>query len=111
MMVMCYGRMIESGAMDTIIERPSHPYTRQLLSAVPSGDPARRWTSKAAYETSDRPLTHDAHRCVYATRCPHVMEICNQERPPVFVLESGQTRAACYLYQGEAIELPAEAQT
>jgi peptide/nickel transport system ATP-binding protein len=106
MMVMCYGRVIESGDMDTLIERPSHPYTRQLLSAVPSGDPERRWKSKVAYETTDRPLTHDAHRCVYAARCPHVMPICEQERPPEFVLEDGRTQAACYLYRGEALTSP-----
>lgn len=99
--VMCFGRLIEFGDMDTIIERPSHPYTRQLLSALPSGDPERRWTNKAPYETADRPLTHDAHRCVYAGRCPHVMSICNQERPPDFNLDEGRTRVACYLYQSE----------
>jgi oligopeptide/dipeptide ABC transporter ATP-binding protein len=100
--VMCFGRIIETGDMDSIIERPSHPYTRQLLSAVPSGDPENRWTTKASYETTDRPLLHDAHRCVYAARCPHVMPICNKERPPEFVLEQDQTKVACYLYSEEA---------
>jgi peptide/nickel transport system ATP-binding protein len=104
MAVMCYGRVIEAGDMDTLIERPSHPYTRQLLSAVPSGDPERRWTSKSVYEHVDRPLTHDAHRCVYANRCPHVMSICNQERPPDFALDEGRTSVACYLYQQEAVK-------
>jgi peptide/nickel transport system ATP-binding protein len=99
MMVLCYGRLIESGDMDSIIEQPSHPYTRQLLSSVPSGDPERRWTTKATAEIADRPLTHDEHRCVYATRCPHVMRICNEQRPPDFLIEEGRTTAACYLYQ------------
>lgn len=101
--VMCFGRIIESGDMDNIIEHPSHPYTRQLLSAVPSGDPERRWTTRASYENADRPLLHDAHRCVYAARCPHVMAICNQERPPDYVREGGATRVACYLYQHEPV--------
>jgi peptide/nickel transport system ATP-binding protein len=103
--VMCYGRIIEHGDMDTIIERPSHPYTRQLLSAVPSGDPDRRWTTKATHSSSDRPLTHDAHRCVYAPRCPHVMEVCNRERPPEFAVENDRAHVACYLYRSQSSDM------
>ena len=108
MAVMCFGRVIEEGDMDTIIERPSHPYTRQLLSAVPSGDPERRWTTRATYENADRPLLHDAHKCVYAARCPHVMPICTQERPPDYEREEGAARVACYLYQHESAPVAQE---
>jgi peptide/nickel transport system ATP-binding protein len=104
MVVLCYGRVIESGDMDTLIEQPAHPYTRQLLSAVPSGDPERRWSSKVTAEIADRPLTHDGHRCVYATRCPHVMQICNEQRPPDFAIDEGRTTAACYLYRDMPVE-------
>ena len=100
--VMCFGRIIEHGNMDTIIEHPSHPYTRQLLSAVPSGDPDRRWTTKAVHTNTDRPLTHDAHRCVFAPRCPHVMDSCNTTRPPEYKVEHDQASVACYLYRSQS---------
>ncbi len=96
--VMCAGRLIESGDIDTVIERPSHPYTRQLLSAVPSGDPERRWTSRVAYDSADRPLSHDAGRCVFVERCPHVMEICRNTRPQEIAVENERVHVACHLY-------------
>jgi peptide/nickel transport system ATP-binding protein len=99
--VMCFGRIIEHGDMDAIIARPSHPYTRQLLSAVPSGDPQRRWTTKATHSNTERPLTHDAHRCVFAPRCPHVMDVCNRERPPEYVGEDQSVHVACFLYRSQ----------
>jgi peptide/nickel transport system ATP-binding protein len=105
MAVLCSGRMVESGDMDAIIARPAHPYTQQLLSSAPSGDPEQRWTSKVSYTAVDRPLVQETHRCVYATRCPHVMPICNQQRPPEFAIDDSRQVAACYLYQHEREEV------
>jgi oligopeptide/dipeptide ABC transporter ATP-binding protein len=36
------GRIVEVGARDAIYDRPAHPYTRALLSAVPDIGPARQ---------------------------------------------------------------------
>jgi len=68
----------------------------------------RRQGVPAEGQIADRPLTHDEHRCVYATRCPHVMRICNEQRPPDFLIEEGRTTAACYLYQDMPVKRQAE---
>lgn len=50
LMVLCEGKVVEQGDMDDVINNPTHSYTRQLLNAVPSGDPEKRWTSKLTLE-------------------------------------------------------------
>lgn len=102
-MVMCRGRVIEEGAMDGIIKQPAHPYTQLLIDSVPSQNPRNRWTGKRttnAVEASELHVT--ANACVFAERCPQVMEICRTKRPPEFRLNE-QHQAACFLYEGETV--------
>jgi len=41
--VMTGGKVVESGDADTVLDRPAHAYTRQLLAATPVPDPRRQW--------------------------------------------------------------------
>jgi len=88
---------VESGDIDQVIKKPSHPYTQQLLSSVPSNDPEARWTTKMSLESVERPLTHEHSKCVYVARCPFVLPICSQQRPPDYAVRDSQ-HAACFLY-------------
>ncbi|MDQ6525127.1 ABC transporter ATP-binding protein [Nocardioides sp. LHD-245] len=54
--VMQHGRIVERGGRE-VLHTPQHDYTRRLLAAVPSLDPARR--RRAAHATSPTPLPHD----------------------------------------------------
>jgi peptide/nickel transport system ATP-binding protein len=103
-MVLCFGRVVESGNIDAVIKNPSHPYTQQLLSSVPSNDPENRWTSKMALESVERPLTHESSKCVYVARCPYAMPLCSKQRPPDFATGEDQ-HAACFLHD-QKIEKP-----
>jgi oligopeptide/dipeptide ABC transporter ATP-binding protein len=97
-MVMCRGRAIERGNMDDVVTRPAHPYTQLLLESVPSHDPRKRWTEKRggdAVEASE--LAFSANACVFVSRCPHVMEICRQQRPADMPVHNGHA-AACFLH-------------
>jgi oligopeptide/dipeptide ABC transporter ATP-binding protein len=102
-MIMCKGRVIERGEMDTVIAEPSHPYTQLLIASVPSPDPDERWTEKqettGVMETAE--LQVDEHACVFTSRCPHVMDICHQQRPDFIRLHDDQ-ESACFLHEGEA---------
>jgi oligopeptide/dipeptide ABC transporter ATP-binding protein len=96
-MVLCFGRVVESGDIDQVLKNPSHPYTQQLLASVPSNDPEARWTTKMSLESVERPLTHQHNKCVYVARCPFAMPICSQQHPPDFAVRDDQ-HASCFLY-------------
>ncbi len=102
MMVLCFGRVVESGEIDKIIEKPMHPYTQQLLQSIPSADPTKRWTERANMEYIERPLTRDEGKCCYVARCPRAMPICSEQRPPEYQIDSNHY-ASCFLYQGSPV--------
>lgn len=99
MMVLCFGRTVESGEIDKIIQKPLHPYTQQLLQSIPSPDPTRRWTERANLEYVERPITRDANKCSYVARCPKALPICSQQRPPEYQVDENHF-TSCFLYQG-----------
>lgn len=96
-MVLCFGRVAESGDIDTVIHQPSHPYSQQLLQSVPTIDPEKRWTEKMDLRVVERPLTHEANKCSFVERCPFAYARCSQHRPPGYLLSTGQV-SACFLH-------------
>jgi peptide/nickel transport system ATP-binding protein len=97
LMVLCFGRVAESGDLDAVIHTPSHPYTQQLLQSVPTIDPENRWTDKMDLRTVERPLTHEANKCVFVERCPLAFAPCSQQRPGDYRVRDDQV-AACFLH-------------
>jgi len=97
-MVMCKGRLIERGDMDVVIAQPAHPYTRLLVDSVPASTPRQRWTDKRGAEAIAASELHvQPNACVFTSRCPHVMDICRQQRPELRQV-GGAQEAACFLY-------------
>jgi oligopeptide/dipeptide ABC transporter ATP-binding protein len=97
-MVISQGRIVERGPVETVMSNPSHPYTQQLLSSVPVPDPDRRWTERISVsEQTAEVKVRSRERCLFAERCPHVMDVCWTARPPTVPVRSDQS-AACYLY-------------
>ena len=99
-MIMCKGRVIERGDMDTIIAQPAHPYTQMLIASVPSPDPDQRWTREqeltGVMETAE--LQVNEHACVFTSRCPHVMDSCHRQRPE-FIHVQAEQESACLLHE------------
>jgi len=101
--VMYLGRIVELGAADEVINDPRHPYTRALVSVMPTPEPpqpghrARRVI--LAGETPD--AAHVPTGCRFHPRCPlaeqaGIMERCRTQEPPLIELGGGRA-SACWL--------------
>lgn len=79
--VMFGGRVVEYGFTEDIIADPKHPYTQELIAAVPKGIPSKgERTSPEAAPAEDMDQAA-GEACPYAKRCTHVMDVCRQAMP------------------------------
>ncbi|UFN48028.1 ABC transporter ATP-binding protein [Roseomonas sp. OT10] len=94
--VMYYGRIVELASRAALYERPQHPYTRALLDAVPSADPARRVAPPPLGEPPDPAALPSG--CRFRSRCPIAMPRCAEAEPTLLDLGGGHG-AACWAAQ------------
>lgn len=88
--VMYLGRMVEVGDEAHIYERPTHPYTQALLSAVPLPDPTLRGSREQIVLTGDVPSpANPPSGCRFHTRCWKATEICSTQVPELEPHEDG----------------------
>jgi len=93
--VMYLGRIVEIGQTAAVYHRPSHPYTRTLMDAVPRPDPSRRH-GKVRVPRGEVPSPLDPPTgCTFHPRCPIATEVCRAERPALRRVASG-AEAACH---------------
>ena len=80
--VMYLGKMVELADADEIYNRPLHPYSKSLLSAVPVPDPKTARANKRIVLSGDIPSPLNAPSgCPFRTRCPYATEQCAAEMP------------------------------
>ncbi len=94
-LVLYRGRMAEVGDVEAVIKRPQHPYTQLLVGSIPLPDPNRRWGENVVSGTPDESQT-SRQGCLFAARCPHVMDRCRQEVPPLYRTDPHRADA-CFL--------------
>lgn len=92
--VMYAGQIIEEADVVTLFDKPSHPYTQGLLEGVLSIDEFKATLKTIGGAVPD--LSSLPSGCRFHPRCPHAMEICQQD-PPRLRSPSGQV-ARCWLY-------------
>ncbi|MDO5289857.1 MAG: ATP-binding cassette domain-containing protein [Pseudomonadota bacterium] len=95
-MVMYLGQIVEIGDSEVLFERPAHPYTRALLSSVPSMDPAHRTQKPPLSGDPPNPI-NPPPGCRFHTRCAHAQAICRQKMPILSTVNVHQ-QAACWMH-------------
>lgn len=93
--VMYAGRIVESGPMQPVLERPAHPYTQALLAAAPHMGGLSRGSLPTIPGSPPHPGRLPAG-CAFAPRCPKAFDRCRVETPPD-VAVSEQHSARCWL--------------
>ncbi len=96
--VMYLGRMVELGTEEEIYQRPTHPYTQALLSAVPVPDPTMRGKREQIVLTGDVPSpANPPSGCRFHTRCFRPQERCKIDDPELINRPDGvaEHRCAC----------------
>lgn len=92
--VMYLGRIVETAPPRRLFATPRHPYTRALISAIPSLDPENR--ARAERLTGEIPSpVNPPSGCTFHTRCPMARDRCRVEAPQLRVMADGHL-AACH---------------
>jgi peptide/nickel transport system ATP-binding protein len=100
--VMYAGRKVEEARVDDLFARPRHPYTRGLIKSIPRLGAAKAERARLTEIPGMVPsLREPIAGCAFATRCPHAVERCRVESPPLEAKADGHT-VACW----EADRLP-----
>lgn len=95
--VMYLGRIVESGHVSDVLDNPKHPYTRALLSAVPSIE--EKTQRRVIRLEGDIPSPIEPPRgCHFHPRCPEAMAQCRESYPRAAHF-SASHKACCFLYQ------------
>lgn len=95
-LVMYLGKVVEIGDVEAIYDAPRHPYTRALLSAMPTMDPSKR--TEAPPLTGDPPNPiNPPSGCRFRTRCPFAEDVCAAKEPILSKDAAGITQVACHM--------------
>ena len=111
--VMYLGRFAEIGGVDEVFERPAHPYTQALLSAIPLPDPRKERQRRRIVLKGDLPNPADPPSgCRFRTRCQKFANeltdqeraLCLEQHPPLLPRTGGSDHLdACHYASAEAM--------
>ena len=95
--LMYFGRLVETAPTRKLFAAPRHPYTKALLSAIPSMDPddprkAQKLEGEIPSQTNPPP------GCKFQTRCPFAIDRCRKEEPELEAIES-EHLVACHRWK------------
>jgi oligopeptide/dipeptide ABC transporter ATP-binding protein len=86
--VMYVGKIVEMAETTELLERPLHPYTEALLSAVPPADPDIR-PDRIRLQGEVPSPANPPSGCIFHPRCRYAQPVCSQQEPPLVETEPG----------------------
>jgi peptide/nickel transport system ATP-binding protein len=90
--VLYLGRVMEVAPTADLFRQPLHPYTQALLAASPKPDPEQK-TAYVPLKGDIPSPVNPPSGCVFRTRCPHAIEVCAQQIPPLVEVGPGRYKA------------------
>ncbi|MRX37172.1 ABC transporter ATP-binding protein [Aminobacter sp. MDW-2] len=90
--VLYLGRIMEIATTEDLYARPEHPYTRALMSAIPSPDPEAKKTREILKGDIPSPANPPSG-CVFRTRCPSALDACATAAPELREVRPGHFKA------------------
>ncbi len=97
--ILYQGSVAERGETTQVIENPKHPYVQLLIDSIPVPDPTQRWSTHLVLPPEEEMRSKVNTGCRFYPRCPHRMDRCLVERPPLYPVDGNKHEAACYLYE------------
>ncbi|TVR92553.1 MAG: ABC transporter ATP-binding protein [Spirochaetaceae bacterium] len=95
--IMYAGAVVEYGTVESVFNKPLHPYTRGLFGSIPNiAEDVERLTPIPGLMPDPTDLPYG---CRFHPRCPMAREICSTQTPALSVPEDGRT-VACMIYEG-----------
>lgn len=95
-MVMYLGQVIEKSSAERLFQKPIHPYTKALLSAIPVPD-IRKKKERILMKGEITSPIDPPEECRFASRCPYACERCRQGVPSLEEVEQGHF-VSCFRY-------------
>jgi len=94
--IMYLGKIVEMGLVEEVIDNPRHPYTKALISAVPTPDPNVKIGEIPIKGEVTSPI-NIPRGCRFHPRCVYAMDICRRVEPKLIEVSSNHY-VACHLY-------------
>lgn len=92
------GKLIEEAPTDTLFAEPLHPYTKNLMEAIPNPDPDKKRQRLKIEENEIGGSFQTFTGCKYYKKCPLAKDIC-KEKIPSLIEYRPDHYVACHLYQ------------
>lgn len=97
MVVLYLGAVVERGPAKDVVERPGHPYVKQLIASIPVPDPDARWDSSLMDHGDKKAPASTGTGCPFYPRCSQAMDRCRESMPPFARVSGPDHQAACFL--------------